>query len=589
MAERYQPFRNIRRAEDLRLAKRALNRTPATLRMPADPYYPEICVWVNVRCDESALFPSTTRALLTGATEDGVGWGLQITPHGYLRFTGGQGDEAVECESLLPVHATVDARREFRVGVALQNYAWSLRDTPYAAEAGAYGRLRLLVSPGTHCSFSAIGGSTGSMSPDLAPVPTRLIVGADAGRQQRFAGRITGVTAYNTAQVELFGAPRARSAARAVPIIPGGGGFEPRWIDDETVEVFTRPEFTQTASYWVFLRIKDTTGRLRRLIVHTIPHGGVNMTPTFFWSPDRERWRRIVPAAVRMGEKGADFAGEFRVTQKMTEGGYLASGPPFADEERTALLQWAQRQRHTTVREIGRSVEGRPIHLIRVGRGPDGPAAAGVAVICGQHSPLEIMGGRVIEPTIRRLLRRTRLLDACRFYFVPTVNVDCAHYGGNGLNANRRNNNRHWLQDIQPENAAVIECFEDLKRAGQRIDFALDIHAGGIFRNHVLMPMGPGDSYRPERATVAEQEVWLDLLEEHAGLRREDGWPLPQLKLRATDYFRQVHGAVAFCLELSSCSYFDPVEKRTKAFGTEAFEKLAEGLVRAWEARFGGE
>jgi predicted deacylase len=190
---------------------------------------------------------------------------------------------------------------------------------------------------------------------------------------------------------------------------------------------------------------------------------------------------------------------------------------------------------------------------------------------------------------MRRLLKRWDLLEVCRFYFIPTVNVDCAHYGGNGLNADRRNTNRHWFDDVQPENAAVISYFDSLRKRGQRIHLALDVHAGGIFRNHVLMPMGSVGGTSPSREALAEQERWLDLLEEHAGLRREDGWPLPQLHLRATDYFHQVHGAVAFCLELSSCSYFDPKEQRTRPFGTEAFEVLAEGLVGAWEKRFCGQ
>jgi hypothetical protein len=31
--------------------------------------------------------------------------------------------------------------------------------------------------------------------------------------------------------------------------------------------------------------------------------------------------------------------------------------------------------------------------------------------------------------------------------------VDCAHYGGNGLNANGRNTNRHWFEAFSPRTA----------------------------------------------------------------------------------------------------------------------------------------
>ena len=247
--------------------------------------------------------------------------------------------------------------------------------------------------------------------------------------------------------------------------------------------MFTRPEFCQTASYWAYLRIKDKSRKLRRLIVSMIWRGGANMSPTFFQSADGETWRRIVPRSLRIGEpSGGLYRAEFRIPKKLCKGGYLASGPVFAGKQLTELLDWAEGREHTTVAQIGESVEGRPLHAIRVGRKPDGPETKGIAVVCGQHSPLEVMGAFVIEPIIRLLLARPALLDACTFYFVPVVNVDGAWYGSNGLNANGRNTNRHWLVEVQPENQAVIDYFNHLRDIGQSIDFAVDIHAGGIFR-----------------------------------------------------------------------------------------------------------
>jgi hypothetical protein len=276
------------------------------------------------------------------------------------------------------------------------------------------------------------------------------------------------------------------------------------------------------------------------------------------------------------------------VSKKLARGGYIASGPVFAHQQREDLLQWAADRKYVSVSEIGQSVEGRPLHCIRVGKKPDGPGTSGVAVVCGQHSPLEVMGAFVIEPMIRLLRKRSELLDACTFYFVPTVNVDGAYYGSNGANAAGRNTNRHWLTELQPETKAVIDHFNNLRDMGQSIDFAVDIHAGGIFKNHVLMHMGDGEGATLSDAEKAEQESWRDLLEQYAGLRRADGWALAQLKLRATDYFHQVHMCQAFCLEVSSCSYFDPADQKTKVFTTDAFGILAEGFVKTWEQQFVG-
>ena len=82
------------------------------------------------------------------------------------------------------------------------------------------------------------------------------------------------------------------------------------------------------------------------------------------------------------------------------------------------------------------------------------------------------------------------------------------------------------------------------------------------------------------------QEVWRDLLERHAGLRRVDGRPLAQNRLRATDWLQQELGAVAFCLELSTCSFFDPREGRTREFGADSLDVVAAGIVGACEERF---
>ncbi len=582
----YRPFRNIRSLDDLLLVEREWTARGVSVKLPPAPYYAEICAWVNVRCAEDDLVRGTEQTLMAGMLGGDTAWRLLLTPHGYLRFEAGQGDGRLAADAVLPVHACVDAGHEFRLGVALSNYAWALRDTPYAEEARDYSHVQLLAARGRAAPLELIGGGGIRLPTELAPVPDHLLVGASAGRTSRFTGRIVRVTALNTGRLALVGARGAHSAARFLPPLPGGGGFAPRWVSEDTVEVCTWPEFSQTASYWVFLKLNAVQRAPKWLRVHTIAHGGPNMTPTFFWSSDRKRWRRIVPSRIHLPTPGHEFTVEFEVTPAMARGGYLASGPVFGDEEREALLQWAQGRRHTTVGEIGRSVEGRPIHAIRVG--PAGPTPHGVAVVCGQHSPLEIMGGRVIEPIIRRLLRTPQLLRACSFHFIPTVNVDCAHYGGNGLNANSRNTNRHWFDDIQPENAAVREYFDALRQAGQRFDFAIDIHAGGTFRNHVLMPMGPGEGQELSASEAAEQELWCEALERYAGLRKADGWPLPQLRLRASDYFHQVHGCPAFCLELSSCSYFDPVAQQTRVFGTPAFERVAEGLVRAWEERLSG-
>lgn len=575
MNEHYRPFRDIYTPEDLLLARRDFSEKPRPLRLPKDPYYAELTAWVSVSGGTSALFSPEGQSVFAGTHPEGHGWRLFLTPYGYLRFESMATEKPAVCESPMPLHAFLDTDRPFRMGVAITNYGWMLRDTDYAEEGFSYHRVQLLVGPGEREPFMVCGGVEGFPEVMLAPVP-REIIWQEPGRP-RFGGRIERFTACNTAMHDML-TGRWRDASKIVPLIPGGGGFAPRWISEDTVEVFARPDFTQTSGYWFMLRVAEPAGKLKRLRLRPIWRGGTNMTPTFFITQDGRRWRRVSPARVTVREDGKDYVPEIALSPRQAAGCTVASAIPFLPQDRQELMDWATGSLGGSMRQIGRSVEARPLHLLRVGA--EGPGVRHVAITCGQHSPAETMGGHLLRPMLQEA-RRLGLLNKIAFHLVPTVNVDCAHYGGGGLNANRRNTNRHWFEDIQPENQAVIDSFAALAQNGTRLSFALDVHAGGTFRNHILMPMGPNEEFPVSPEVLAEQEAWQERLERLGGLRRRDGWPLGLRRWRATDWFFQTFNCPSFCLELSTCSYFDPVEMTSKPFEQRALTLLGAALARA--------
>jgi hypothetical protein len=124
----------------------------------------------------------------------------------------------------------------------------------------------------------------------------------------------------------------------------------------------------------------------------------------------------------------------------------------------------------------------------------------------------------------------------------------------------------------------VTDYFARLREGGVTVSFALDVHAGGTFRNHILMPMGPSAEVPVSEAVLTLQESWLERL---AGLRRRDGWALGLWRWRASDWFFQTFGCPSFCLELSTCSYFDPLEQVTKPFDQRALTLLGQRLAVA--------
>jgi len=535
MPEKYKPFRKITSLRDLLVFDNSV-KNKSLIRIKKVPYYPELCLMVTLRCSDQELFSGDGQTLVDATAKRGYGWRLGLSPHGYLRFEDHHPDpKKCRCfDSHIPVHAVADTRQAFRVGICMPGGAWLCRKAANAAEMGT-GRLRFFVISGPGRRFSDIGGEDNIDRRDMNPLPETMTIGNDAGGGHEFSGRIERVTVYNTCRLELFdGLPR-KSADDLLPLIPCGSSFCPRWADDKTLEVFTRPEFSSTESSWVYLALKKMPSACRRLRVWTAWRA-TSMTPRFFFSVDGNRWERLIPARVDMrAGDGRNFYADFDATGKLRQGGFLASCPPFTAKHREALLDWAASQPELTVRRIGQSVEGRPIHVIRAGRGKDGPGRFGVAVVCGQHSPMEIMGGHVLRPLLEKLLGQPALLGRGNFYFVPTVNVDCQYYGGNGLNANRHNTNRCWFKNLQPETTACIKYFNALKAAGQRFELAIDIHAGGTFRNHLLFSMGNGKKARLSAGAARRQETWRDLLEKHAGIRRVDGRIMAQQDLRATD------------------------------------------------------
>ncbi|MBU0716392.1 MAG: hypothetical protein KJ964_13635 [Verrucomicrobia bacterium] len=567
----YRPFRNLRKAQDLLLVAREFHRRPQALTLPGNPYFGELSAWVTVEARDTDLLSERGQLLFVGEHNDGQAWRLLITPHGYLRFEAGS---ALACESKIPLHCYLQGRQQFRLGVSINNYAWVLRNTTYAAEASAYCRVRLLIAPGKQVPLTVCGSMEKISAPLLRPVP-RKIIWRDKNVPP-FSGKIRGFTAYNSERFELFNNPGAHPADDVVPAIPGGGGFAARWITGDTVEVFSRPEFTQTTSYWLLLKVNDHHGRLKRLRLQPIWTGSANMTPTFFISPNGRNWRRIAPARIAMRPEGIEFEAEIALTPRQARGCYIASAIPFLDTNRREFIDWAKRNLGAQARVLGRSVQGRPVEAIIV---RSGQPQMHIAIICGQHSPAETMGANVLRPLLQEA-RKLKLMEKVAFHLVPTLNVDCAHYGGNGLNANCRNTNRHWFHDIQPENQAVINYFDNLRAKGVKIDFALDLHAGGIFRNHILMHMTPAKDKTLPRKALAAQEAWRKLLERHAGLRRADGWGMAIVHLRATDYFMRRFGCPSFCLELSTCSYYDPEAKVSRPFEQRALELVGRGLAR---------
>jgi len=197
---------------------------------------------------------------------------------------------------------------------------------------------------------------------------------------------------------------------------------------------------------------------------------------------------------------------------------YLARLEPYTISDLDQLLADIGDHSLVNVSSIGRTVEGRDLELIRVGK-PDTPHRVFLRL---RAHPWEPGGNWVAEGLIRRLLREDELASQCAdsyaVYILPMANKDGVARGRTRFNSLGLDLNRKWDRPadpaLAPENAAVEKWIESTLASGRRIDLAIDFHNDASGRLHIS---------RPE-IDSAELQGYLDRMERFERLLREHTW-----------------------------------------------------------------
>ncbi|MCW2364140.1 MULTISPECIES: carboxypeptidase family protein [Sphingobium] len=186
-------------------------------------------------------------------------------------------------------------------------------------------------------------------------------------------------------------------------------------------------------------------------------------------SEDRERWGR---AASRYdpGVDGGTLTIDYTLVGAAAWFAYFA---PYSQERHHDLVAQAAACEGVTVRQLGESLDGRPIDCLELGSG-DKP----VWLIARQH-PGETMAEWWMEGALDMLTDPTNaharaLRAACRFYIVPNMNPDGAFRGHLRTNARGINLNREW-HEPQADRAPEVLCVRNrMDETG--VAFAMDVH-----------------------------------------------------------------------------------------------------------------
>lgn len=265
--------------------------------------------------------------------------------------------------------------------------------------------------------------------------------------------------------------------------------------------------------HWHF-RIQARKGAKLQLILHNFDNvwNGIQGSPVSdrtitFVSADGVKWSP---------QRGTFLEGNCLRFELAVDQGtmYVARLEPHRLSDLDAFLAWIRKQADVEVRTIGRSVEGRPLEVVRVGN----PKAPHRALFRARSHAWEPGGNWVLEGLIRRFLadddhaRRWRA-EYC-LYALPIANVDGVARGRTRFNLQGKDLNRNWEKPADPlrapENAAFEHWLTDLVAKGQRPDLAIDLHNDESGKLHVSRPERDAEPY------LARMKRFEELLRKHS-------------------------------------------------------------------------
>ena len=486
-------FRKPDTAEEFVLPRRAAPPADELIPCPAGQY-PEAFFRVRLRfaraddavCDEPDLVAESSplfwdqgtpaQILLSGIMDNGDAWTLSLTRWGVLRWewraaapaaaaragaaapaAAGVVAPAAAVESKYVLTALLDPARTFYAGVTLSGRGRA--------------RVRLILGEAGQRPC-VVGEEELEAPPSFRPLPDRLRAGAGPGGERPVSAALEELLVANTATFDIFDhGPLPLDAA-----FPGGSGLSTGWADGETLGVRPGAEFrSASGNYWHFFRV--TSPDVRRILFERTG----NMSPCSFYSHDRLSWHNL-----RQRVAGDGPYGERRIEALLPDWQgpvYVANCPVFGLEERERTIARA-RELGAEVQVLGKSRAGLPMVLITL---TDASVPlkdkVGVAMVCGQHSPVEQMTGWIGRSIMEEMARMngsgaTRgLLKRLAFFYVPIFNIDLRLFGTNGGALDGSNPNRKWSDDQGPERQCVEGHFLELKSQGLRLGLMLDGHA----------------------------------------------------------------------------------------------------------------
>lgn len=242
-------------------------------------------------------------------------------------------------------------------------------------------------------------------------------------------------------------------------------------IDDRTVEVFLKPENVPiNISPWYAVRLTPTqTGDVRVVLRYEEhPH---RYKPKV--SKDGRAWS-VVPDG-RVDVKAAGY----RVTIKLTLDQnplFLSAQELFTNAAHDAWTDAMSSKPFVQTRQIGASIEGRPIRMLQSDAQTESPKTV---MLVGRQHPPEVTGALAMTSFVEEILGESALAESFRSRFdlviIPNLNPDGVEHGHWRHNMGGIDLNRDWGPFTQPETQAAKSVIDEIEDPG--ITLFLDFHS----------------------------------------------------------------------------------------------------------------
>ncbi len=226
-------------------------------------------------------------------------------------------------------------------------------------------------------------------------------------------------------------------------------------------------------------------------------------------SEDGKAWR-VIPTEFLEGNR-------LRIQVRLETGSlYLARLEPYRLSDLDRLLSELRGRPEVEITPIGKTVEGRPLEIIRVGA----PAAAHAALFRARAHAWEPGGNWVLEGLLRFLASDDPAARRCRkqyvVYALPMANKDGVARGMTRFNVLGRDLNRNWDQPadpaLAPENHALETWLHEMRRQNRLPRLAIDFHNDEAGMLHLSRP------------PVAELDAYLARMQRLESLLRKHTW-----------------------------------------------------------------